>query len=289
MTAEPASTAATSPPAAAEGAHAGSAVACTGLTYRFGDHVAVDHVDLRIEPGETFGLLGPNGAGKTTTIRMLTTLLKPAEGRVTVFGTNAVSQPMRVRRMIGYVPQLLSADASLTGRENVELFARLFDVPRADRKERVEEALSAMGLTEPAQRLVKTYSGGMVRRLELAQALVSAPRLLILDEPTVGLDPIARSDVWEHISRLRERAGMTVLMTTHHMEEADLHCDRVSLMHRGTVRATGSPQDLKALLGPDASLDDVFRHYTGGTLDSGTANGGIRDVRRARRTARRLG
>ena len=171
----------------------------------------------------------------------------------------------------------------------MELFARLFDVPRKDRKELVEQALSAMGLTEPAQRLVKTYSGGMVRRLELAQALVNAPRLLILDEPTVGLDPIARSDVWEHITRLRERAGMTVLMTTHHMEEADLYCDRVSLMHRGTVRATDTPANLKARLGPDASLDEVFRHYTGGTLDENAAKGGIRDVRRARRTARRLG
>ena len=153
----------------------GAAVRCVGLTYRFGDHVAVDHVDLRIEPGETFGLLGPNGAGKTTTIRMLTTLLKPMSGTVTVFGTDAVAHPMRVRRMIGYVPQLLSADATLTGRENVELFGRLFDVPRRLRAERVDGALTAMGLTDAANRLVKTYSGGMIRRLELAQALVSAP------------------------------------------------------------------------------------------------------------------
>jgi ABC-2 type transport system ATP-binding protein len=265
------------------------AVSCAGVTYRFGDHVAVDDVDLTIGPGETFGLLGPNGAGKTTTIRMLVTLLKPMAGRISVFGADAAAQPMRVRRMIGYVPQLLSADGSLTGRENVELFARLFDVPRSGRTQRVEEALAAMGLTEPAGRLVKTYSGGMVRRLELAQALVNAPRLLVLDEPTVGLDPIARSDVWEHITRLRERAGMTVLMTTHHMEEADLYCDRVSLMHSGRVKATDSPANLKALLGPEASLDDVFRHFTGGTLDDDTAKGGIRDVRRARRTARRLG
>jgi ABC-2 type transport system ATP-binding protein len=265
------------------------AVICAGVTYRFGDHVAVDDVDLTIEPGETFGLLGPNGAGKTTTIRMLVTLLKPVAGQISVFGTDTAAQPMRVRRMIGYVPQLLSADGSLTGRENVELFARLFDVPRGSRAQRVEEALAAMGLTESAGRLVKTYSGGMVRRLELAQALVNAPRLLVLDEPTVGLDPIARSDVWEHITRLRERAGMTVLMTTHHMEEADLYCDRVSLMHSGRVQATDSPANLKAMLGPDATLDDVFRHFTGGTLDEDTAKGGIRDVRRARRTARRLG
>jgi len=265
------------------------AVVIDDASYRFGEHTAVDHVDLAIAPGETFGLLGPNGAGKTTTIRMLITLLKPMTGRITVLGTDTRAQPMRVRRVIGYVPQLLSADGSLTGRENVELFARLFDVPRDGRRRRVDEALGAMGLTEPAPRLVKTYSGGMVRRLELAQALVNAPRLLVLDEPTVGLDPIARADVWEHIARLRERAGMTVLMTTHHMEEADLYCDRVALMHRGRIQATGTPAGLKAGLGPDATLDDVFRHFTGGTLDEDTAKGGIRDVRRARRTARRLG
>jgi ABC-2 type transport system ATP-binding protein len=269
--------------------HGLSAVRCAGLTYRFGEHVAVDQVDLEIGAGETFGLLGPNGAGKTTTIRMLTTLLKPAAGSVTVFGTDARSSPMRVRRMIGYVPQLLSADATLTGRENVELYARLFDVPRRLRADRVDGALAAMGLTDPAQRLVKTYSGGMIRRLELAQALVSAPRLLVLDEPTVGLDPIARSDVWEFIAGLRESAPITVLMTTHYMDEADTYCDRVSLMHAGSIRATGTPGMLKAMLGSGATLDDVFRHYTGGTLDDDTERRGIRDVRRARRTARRLG
>ena len=278
---------------APEQAISGDAVLCSGLVYRFGEHTAVDHVDLRISPGETFGLLGPNGAGKTTTIRMLVTLLRPMAGRISVLGLDTQTQPMRVRRVIGYVPQLLSADATLTGRENVELFARLFDVPRAGRRELVESALATMGLTEAAGRVVKTYSGGMVRRLELAQALVNSPRLLILDEPTVGLDPIARTDVWEHITRLRETAGMTVLMTTHYMDEADLYCDRVALMHGGSIRATGSPDELKAQLraelGGDARLDDVFRYFTGGTLDDDTGKGGIRDVRRARRTARRLG
>jgi ABC-2 type transport system ATP-binding protein len=264
------------------------AVLCSGLTYRFGQHVAVDRVSLEIASGETFGLLGPNGAGKTTTIRMLTTLLKPAEGTAMVFGVDTAGKPMRVRRMIGYVPQLLSADAMLTGQENVELFARLFDVPRKERRQRVTQALSAMGLTDAAGRLVKTYSGGMVRRLELAQALVNAPRLLVLDEPTVGLDPVARSDVWEFITRLREANDMTVLMTTHYMDEADLYCDRLALMHRGTIRATGTPAELKATLGDGATLDDVFRHYTGDTLDDNDT-GGLRDVRRARRTARRLG
>jgi ABC-2 type transport system ATP-binding protein len=265
------------------------AVRCADLTYSFGTHTAVDHVNLTIAPGEMFGLLGPNGAGKTTTIRMLTTLLKPATGTVTVFGIDAVAHPMWVRRVIGYVPQLLSADANLTGLENVELFARLFDVPRKNRKELVAAALSAMGLTEAANRLAGTYSGGMIRRLELAQALVNAPRLLVLDEPTVGLDPIARGDVWEYIARLRAEHHMTVLMTTHYMDEADAYCDRVSLMHRGTIRATGRPADLRAGLGAGATLDDVFRHYTGDTLDNAQEEGGIRDVRRARRTARRLG
>jgi ABC-2 type transport system ATP-binding protein len=272
-----------------------TAVDCQGLTYRFGEHVAVDDVDLEIRTGETFGLLGPNGAGKTTTIRMLTTLLKPASGRVAVFGVDAAARPMLVRRMIGYVPQLLSADGMLTGRENVQLFARLFDVPRARRVSRVAEALAAMGLTDAADRLARTYSGGMIRRLELAQALVNAPRLLVLDEPTVGLDPIARTDVWEYITNLRTRArgegeaggGMTVLMTTHYMDEADTYCDRIALMHQGRIRAEGTPAELKAALGPDVTLDEVFRHHTGGTLDD--AQGGIRDVRRARRTARRLG
>jgi ABC-2 type transport system ATP-binding protein len=279
----------TADPAADRGSARTSAVVCSGVTYRFGTHTAVDHVDLRIERGETFGLLGPNGAGKTTTIRMLTTLLRPMEGTIGVLGINVVERPMLVRRMIGYVPQLLSADATLTGRENVELFARLFDVPRSRRRDRVESALAAMGLTEPASRVVKTYSGGMIRRLELAQALVNAPSLLVLDEPTVGLDPIARTDVWNYIAALREETAMTVLMTTHYMDEADTYCDRVALMHAGSIRATGTPGLLKATLGDGATLDDVFRHFTGGTLDDNTESGGIRDVRRARRTARRLG
>jgi ABC-2 type transport system ATP-binding protein len=265
------------------------AVRCADLSYQFGAHIAVDHVDLSIEPGEMFGLLGPNGAGKTTTIRMLTTLLKPATGTVTVFGIDVAAHPMRVRRVIGYVPQLLSADANLTGLENVELFARLFDVPRKERKQRVADALEAMGLTEAATRLAGTYSGGMIRRLELAQALINAPRLLVLDEPTVGLDPIARGVVWEYINRLRDEHDMTVLMTTHYMDEADANCDRVALMHRGRIRTTGHPADLRAGLGDGATLDDVFRHYTGDTLDNAPEEGGIRDVRRARRTARRLG
>ena len=265
------------------------AVECADLSYQFGAHLAVDHVNLSISPGEMYGLLGPNGAGKTTTIRMITTLLKPVTGAVRVFGLDAAARPMLVRRVIGYVPQALSADANLTGVENVELFARLFDVPRRERKQRVAEALEAMGLTEAAGRLAGTYSGGMIRRLELAQSLISAPRLLVLDEPTVGLDPIARGVVWEYIAKLRSEHNMTVLMTTHYMDEADAYCDRISLMHRARIRVTGTPAELRSGLGEDATLDDVFRHYTGDALDKPSEEGGMRDVRRSRRTASRLG
>jgi ABC-2 type transport system ATP-binding protein len=270
-------------------ATAADAVLCTDLSYRFDTHTAVDHVNLAILPGELYGLLGPNGAGKTTTIRMLTTLLRPATGTVSVFGIDAAAHPMRVRRLLGYVPQMLSADGNLTGLENVELFARLFDVPRRERRARVAAAIEAMGLTEAAGRLAGTYSGGMIRRLELAQSLISAPRLLVLDEPTVGLDPIARGVVWEYIAVLRAEFGMTVLMTTHYMDEADAYCDRVSLMHRGSIRVTGDPASLRAGLGDGATLDDVFRHYTGDAFETPAEEGGIRDVRRTRRTARRLG
>ncbi|MFC5951105.1 ABC transporter ATP-binding protein [Pseudonocardia lutea] len=263
------------------------AVRCTGLRQAFGDTVAVDGLDLEVRRGEVFGLLGPNGAGKTTTIRSITTLLPAPPGAVTVLGRDVARQKTQVRRLIGYVPQQLSADGTLTGRENVMLFARLFDVPRRARKAQVGSVLEAMDLVEAADRPVKTYSGGMVRRLELAQALVSAPQLLVLDEPTVGLDPVARDGVWERIARTRAETGMTVLVTTHAMQEADEHCERIALMHRGRIRALGTPAELKGAIGPAATLDDVFRHHTGDTLTDD--KGGIRDVRAARRTAGRLG
>ncbi|MEQ0561223.1 ATP-binding cassette domain-containing protein [Amycolatopsis sp. NEAU-NG30] len=263
------------------------AVRCTGLSHSFGTTRAVDGVDLEIQPGEVFGLLGPNGAGKTTTLRMITTLLPTAPGRIAVFGVDVARRRMAVRRLIGYVPQQLSADGALTGRENVALFARLFDVPRARRGEQVRLALDLVGLAGDADRTAGTYSGGMIRRLELAQALVSSPRLLVLDEPTIGLDPVARSSVWDRITAIRAATGMTVLVTTHYMDEAAQYCDRVALLHTGRVRALGTPAGLAAGLGPESSLDDVFRAVTGDRLDGD--EGGIRSVRAARRTARRLG
>jgi ABC-2 type transport system ATP-binding protein len=264
------------------------AVRCAGVRQVFGETVAVDGLDLEVEPGEVFGLLGPNGAGKTTTIRMITTLLPAPPGAITVLGLDVATRRTTVRRLLGYVPQQLSADGTLTGRENVTLFARLFDVPRKQRSAQVDAVLDAVDLLDVADRSVKTYSGGMVRRLELAQALVSAPRVLILDEPTVGLDPVARDGVWARIHEIRVATGMTVLVTTHAMQEADEHCDRVALMHHGRIRALGTPADLRAAIGPDATLDDVFRHHTGNTLTA-EEKGGMRDVRAARRTAGRLG
>jgi len=269
------------------------ALACTGLVYSFKQTRAVDGIDLTVDAGSVYGLLGPNGAGKTTAIRAITTLLPVPAGMVRVFGLDPARDPMAVRRLLGYVPQQLSADASLTGRENVFMFARLFDVPRSRRAARVDSALEAVGLSEAAGRMAKTYSGGMIRRLELAQALVSAPRLLILDEPTIGLDPIARTSVWDRIGEVRAATGMTVFVTTHYMDEADQYCDRISLMHRGRIRATGSPAELKAALNSTmldssgATLEDVFRHHTGDTLDEPT-QGGMRDVRSTRATAARL-
>jgi ABC-2 type transport system ATP-binding protein len=265
------------------------ALECTGLVHRFGETVAVDHLDLRINAGEVFGLLGPNGAGKTTTIRVLNTLLPVQEGSVRVFGLDVRRHATDVRRKLGYVPQQLSIEAALTGRQNVMWFARLFDVPRAERPARVDEALSAMDLLSVADRKAGTYSGGMIRRLELAQALVNHPPLLVLDEPTVGLDPIARAGVWERVRQMRADYGMTVLLTTHYMEEADELCDVVALMHRGKLQVTGSPAALRAEIGPDATLDDVFRKYAGADLSEAEEQKGMRDVRRSRTTARKLG
>jgi len=272
------------------------AVTCAGLAYAFGQTIAVDGLELSVRDGEVFGLLGPNGAGKTTAIRCITTLLPVPGGMVRVFGHDATRERMAVRRLLGYVPQQLSADSGLTGRENVALFARVFDVSRRERAARVDQALAAVDLSDAADRLAKTYSGGMVRRLELAQALVSAPRLLILDEPTIGLDPIARTSVWEHINAVRAATGMTVLVTTHYMDEADQYCDRVALMHRGRVRALGTPDELRAGLGERRgtakngelpTLEDVFRDIAGSGLDD--QSGDFSDVRSTRRTASRVG
>jgi ABC-2 type transport system ATP-binding protein len=257
------------------------------LTRRFGTMTAVDAVTLAVEPGEVFGLVGPNGAGKSTMIKMLTTLLPPTSGSARVAGFDIVHQPREVRRVIGYVPQALSADGSLTGYENLLIFAKLYDLPRGQRGTRAREALSFMGLSDVGGKLVRDYSGGMIRRLEVAQAMLHFPRLLFLDEPTIGLDPVARKAVWGHLSELRAQSGMTIFLTTHYMEEADSLCSRVAIMSRGTVVAVGTPAELKAGIGAEgATLDDAFVHYTGDALETG---GTYRDTSQTRRMVRRLG
>jgi ABC-2 type transport system ATP-binding protein len=191
-----------------------------------------------------------------------------------------------VRRRIGYVSQLVSADGALTGYENLDFSGRLYGIRRAERKRRIDEALEFVGLTQPAHKLVKTYSGGMIRRLEIAQAMLHRPAVLILDEPTIGLDPVARRAVWERLLELRQNYQMTVLISTHGMDEADELCDELAILHLGKIAAVGDPEKLKAAVGPDATLDDVFAHYSGGAIQEG---GTYRDVRQTRRTASRMG
>jgi len=256
------------------------------LTRRFRKLVAVDHVSISISQGEMFGLVGPNGAGKTTVIKMLTTLLAPTSGDAWVAGYDVVHHSAQVRRVIGYVPQLLSADGSLTAYENLLIFAKLYHIPRRERERRIHDALSFMGLDEVSDKMVREYSGGMIRRLEIAESMLHRPKVLFLDEPTVGLDPIARKAVWDHIQRLRSDFGTTILLTTHYMEEADELCDRVAIMHLGKIAAIGTPSELKATVGEGATLDDVFVHYSGYEVDN---VGNFREVSRTRRVARRLG
>jgi ABC-2 type transport system ATP-binding protein len=266
------------------------AIRTQALTRCFKTLTAVDGLDLDVQPGEVFGLLGPNGAGKTTTIKMLITLLPPTSGEAAVAGYDIRREQRLVRRSIGYVPQLLSSDGALTARENLETTARLYHLPGAERRTRIDDALSFMALAPAADRLVRTFSGGMVRRLEIAQAMLHRPEVLFLDEPTVGLDPIARRAVWSHIRELRQTEGTTILLTTHYMDEAEELCGRVGIMHLGKLVALGSPAELSARAGPGKNLDDAFTYFTGSDLEgSGETGGGYRDVARTRRTARRLG
>ena len=249
---------------------------------------AVDKVSLTIQRGEIFGLIGPNGAGKSTLIKMLTTLLPPSSGSASVAGYDIVRQPASVRRHIGYVPQLLSADGSLTGYENMLLSARLYGIPRPERAERIARALARMGLSDAAGHLVGHYSGGMIRRLEIAQSLLHRPLVLFLDEPTVGLDPGAREAVWERVLDLRTRFQRTMVVTSHHMDEINTFCDRIALIHRGRIAAIGTPTELKARIGPNATLDDVFIKLVAEKNEAET-EGSYGEVRRSRRAAREHG
>ena len=289
-----------------------AAVLVDDLVVRFGELEAVGGISFAVAPGEVFGLLGPNGAGKTTTIRVLTTLLEPSDGRALVAGYDVRSDSLAVRASIGYIPQAISVDGALTAWENLDFYGRVTGVPRRERRERIAEVIETMELesmlagsgtragasVSRSGRLARTLSGGMLRRLEIASALLNRPAVLFLDEPTVGLDPNARAMVWERLGALRAHARTTILVTTHLMEEAERHCDRLGVIDHGRLVEQGEPTELIERHGVD-SLEDVFMAVTGRSI-SGTAGergahddddqqGRLSDVRAQRRVARRLG
>lgn len=250
-----------------------------GLTKIYnGGLVAVDHVTFSVREGEIFGFLGPNGAGKTTTIKMLTTALRPTEGRAYVMGFDVVRQPNEVRKAIGVVPQEYTADEDLTGYENLMLAADLYGIPRDIAKKRALELLELVGLTQFKDKRVETYSGGMRRRLELAMSLVNRPRALFLDEPTLGLDVQTRSAIWEYIRKLKDEYEMTIFLTTHYLEEADALCDRIAIIDHGRIAAMGSPSELKDSLGGDIITISVRESADATELIKGIEN--VKEVKR---------
>jgi ABC-2 type transport system ATP-binding protein len=256
------------------------------LVKRFGDFTAVDGISFRVKEKDIFAFLGPNGAGKTTTIKMLITLLVPDGGKGVVDGRDIMQDPAGVRRVIGYVPQMISVDGALTAYENLMLMARLYDIPHRECKSRVNDVLAFLRLEEHTNALVRTFSGGMIRKLEVGQAMLHHPRVLFLDEPTTGLDPVAKQNVWEHLQELRDRFGTTIFFSTHNMDEAQDVAGHIAIMDAGKIAATGTVDELIAKTGKqDADLEDAFVFLTGNTLHRA---GSFREIRRARSRERRL-
>ncbi len=228
------------------------AVRATGLVKRYGKVTALAGVDIAVRRGTVLGLLGPNGAGKTTVVRILATLLRPDEGEAEVAGIDVLAQPGEVRRNIGLSGQYAAVDEYLTGFENLDMIGRLYHLGRKRSRERARELLEQFRLSDSADRPAKTYSGGMRRRLDLALALVHEPRILFLDEPTTGLDPASRRDIWQEIRRLNRELGMTIFLTTQYLEEADELADRVAIINRGQIRVEGTPEALKVGIGGES-------------------------------------
>jgi len=246
-----------------------SAIDVRNIVKKFGDFTAVDGVTFDVEAGEVFGLLGPNGAGKSTLIRMLTTLLPPTAGTAIINGFDITKKPDDVRRAIGVIPQAMTSDLELSVEENLIIFAKLYGVPRLRRRQLIDELLEAVQLTEWRHAPVRNLSGGMRRRVEIARGLVHEPRVFFLDEPTTGLDPVSRTGAWAMLEKIKSERDLTVLLTTHYMDEADKLCDRIAIVDHGKLVALDTPARLKASI-PGASekttLDDVFVHYAGRDL-----------------------
>jgi ABC-2 type transport system ATP-binding protein len=249
---------------------AGPAVDVRNIVKRFGDFTAVDGISFSVAPGEIFGLLGPNGAGKSTLIRMMVTLLPPTSGTAVINGFDVRQQADQVRRSIGVIPQAMTTDLELSVEENLLIFAKLYGVPRDTRNRLIPELLAAVELTQWADKPVKNLSGGMRRRVEIARGLVHEPSVFFLDEPTTGLDPVSRTAVWEMLQKIKGERDLTVLLTTHYMDEADRLCNRIAIIDHGKVVALDTPDALKASIpgraAADTTLDDVFVHYTGRAL-----------------------
>jgi ABC-2 type transport system ATP-binding protein len=226
-------------------AQASPAIAVENIVKRYGTFEAVKGVSFEVKDGEIFGLLGPNGAGKSTLIRMMTTLMPVTSGRALVAGHDVVKEPNAVRHMIGVIPQALTSDQDLTVEENLSIYAKLYGVPKVQREKNIAEVLEAVDLTKWRGAQTKTLSGGMRRRLEIARGLVHSPRIFFLDEPTTGLDPVSRIAVWEMLNNLKKTRNLTMLLTTHYMEEADRLCDRIAIVDHGTLVALGTPVELK--------------------------------------------
>jgi ABC-2 type transport system ATP-binding protein len=238
------------------------AVEVSGITKEYGSMKAVDNVSFDVMEGEIFGFLGPNGAGKTTLIRMLTTLLKPTEGNARVGCCDVIKEPEKVRREIGVVPQALTSDLDLTGYENMNIYGRFYGIPSKERKERIEYLLEMVGLKGRANELVASYSGGMRRRLEVARVLIHRPKVLFLDEPTIGLDPQSRHVVWDFLRKLIEGDSITVFLTTHYMEEAEALCNRVAIIDSGKIIAIGSPDELKSQIPGNDIISLAFENLS---------------------------
>jgi ABC-2 type transport system ATP-binding protein len=241
------------------------------LVKNYGDFCAVNHISFKVREGEIFGFLGPNGAGKTTTIKMLTTILDPTSGTLRVNGHDPVHQQKQVRRSFGIVFQDPSLDDELTAYENMDLHGALYSVPRGLRAKRTQSLLELVGLWDRRKAFVKEYSGGMKRRLEVARALLHQPRILFLDEPTIGLDPQTRNHIWGYIQTLSKEQNVTVFFTTHYMEEADRVAAEVSVIDQGKIVAQGSPSELKAKTG-SPTLEDAFIALTGHAIRDEEAN-----------------